>query len=779
MANEDVLARINAVMHLRRPQEEALNNFYEVVKSIEGNLSEIQQTELNDLFKSQYPTWKYDTAVEFTYHLATGVGKTRLIGATMAYLYLTGLSNNFAIISPRAEVVRKFYDVCQVGSKDYLFVDRDLVPAPQICDASTNLSFMELFEGSYDGPNVWILTPQAFTANEAKIKKRNAYSDKSIVEHLKSTEDLVVFFDESHHLGYDSDESSIWRNELYNLNPRMIIGTTASVDDFERTNVIYSYDLVKCLNEKKYTKLVKIIPDKRDDAIGDEDYDHMILRFAIDRLNYKQQAIENYESLSGDKRDTKAVMLVCCQDIPHAEQTAGWLKQYLHDNDAVLLVHSELRESEYVDRLTSIEDNKNPAKIVVSVTKLNEGWDVSNIYVIAPLRAMASITMVTQVMGRGLRLPYGVQVENEDVDTLDVLCFGKETMQEVCDKLTQQGYGISGGGIKVEEAPDNKNTPQKPFTPKKKIKLQVAMEPSKIAVPVFALNRPSLDIDSVSIPPLKEEALHSFFISDPRTIKRLNGNTSMPRTDFLKIVTTQILKKSSSYLSASKHYMKVYDLVDRFLISCAMTGDKVTLEPERVVGHIKRSLDSLSRQVKAEYFPLEENREIELADYEVNVPEDFDAPISVETFNTNTWVTSVHRGLLFSGWIRSLYKAVPFDQVNELKIAKILDRSDEVTWWFRNLPGLLTMPTPAGNYSPDFAIFFDINDTRVLLEIKGDIYFGNEDADATIKANAAKEWCKAQSEASHRLWQYWFLLDSDADICDSFDDIRDNAEIYE
>ena len=89
------------------------------------------------------------------------------------------------------------------------------------------------------------------------------------------------------------------------------------------------------------------------------------------------------------------------------------------------------------------------------------------------------------------------------------------------------------------------------------------------------------------------------------------------------------------------------------------------------------------------------------------------------------------------------------------------------------------MPTPAGNYSPDFAIFFDINDTRVLLEIKGDIYFGNEDADATIKANAAKEWCKAQSEASHRLWQYWFLLDIDADICDSFDDIRDNAEIYE
>ena len=73
--------------------------------------------------------------------------------------------------------------------------------------------------------------------------------------------------------------------------------------------------------------------------------------------------------------------------------------------------------------------------------------------------------------------------------------------------------------------------------------------------------------------------------------------------------------------------------------------------------------------------------------------------------------------------------------------------------------------------------FFSFCTTNVLLEIKGDIYYGGEDDDATINADAAREWCKAQSASSGEKWEYWFLLDSDADICNSIDDIRDNADI--
>ena len=41
---------------------------------------------------------------------------------------------------------------------------------------------------------------------------------------------------------------------------------------------------------------------------------------------------------------------------------------------------------------------------------LKEGWDVTNLYTIVPLRAANSRTLVEQSIGRGLRLPYGKRV---------------------------------------------------------------------------------------------------------------------------------------------------------------------------------------------------------------------------------------------------------------------------------------------------------------------------------------------------------------------------------
>ena len=265
-------------------------------------------------------------------------------------------------------------------------------------------------------------------------------------------------------------------------------------------------------------------------------------------------------------------------------------------------------------------------------------------------------------------------------------------------------------------------------------------------------------------------------ISDPRTIKRLNGGLTFEREGFLGVVSSEVIKQCP-YLSYGHHYQAVYAMVTRFLEMSGFAEGDVPLEPEKVIAHIKKSLDILSRQIPAEYVSMDIEQEIDLTSQEINVPETLTEAIDSSTFDTKTWSTRKHRGIPFSGWRRSLFEAIPFDQVNELKVAKIIDRADEVTWWFRNLPGMITLPTPAGSYSPDFAIFFQVDDVNVLLEIKGDVYYGAENADATIKANAAKEWCKAQTLASGKIWQYWFLLDSDADICDTFDDVRSNAEI--
>src|SRR5262249_25918186 len=53
--------------------------------------------------------------------------------------------------------------------------------------------------------------------------------------------------------------------------------------------------------------------------------------------------------------------------------------------------------------------------------KLKEGWDVTNLYTIVPLRASASEILTEQTLGRGLRLPYGRRTGVEAVDTLTVI----------------------------------------------------------------------------------------------------------------------------------------------------------------------------------------------------------------------------------------------------------------------------------------------------------------------------------------------------------------------
>ena len=60
-------------------------------------------------------------------------------------------------------------------------------------------------------------------------------------------------------------------------------------------------------------------------------------------------------------------------------------------------------------------------RAVVSVSMLKEGWDVKNIYVIASVRAMESQLLTEQILGRGLRLPFGERTGNPMLDTVEVL----------------------------------------------------------------------------------------------------------------------------------------------------------------------------------------------------------------------------------------------------------------------------------------------------------------------------------------------------------------------
>lgn len=128
----------------------------------------------------------------------------------------------------------------------------------------------------------------------------------------------------------------------------------------------------------------------------------------------------------------KPFVLVVAKDTEHSRK----IREYLTSDeffrgyykDKVLEINSVQRgaeKDENIEQLLSLERPENKIEIVVHVNMLKEGWDVTNLYTIIPLRASASETLTEQTIGRGLRLPYGLRTGVEEVDRLSIVSHDK------------------------------------------------------------------------------------------------------------------------------------------------------------------------------------------------------------------------------------------------------------------------------------------------------------------------------------------------------------------
>ena len=105
--------------------------------------------------------------------------------------------------------------------------------------------------------------------------------------------------------------------------------------------------------------------------------------------------------------------MLVAQDTDHSREI---LEQIQSDaffdgryKDKVIEINSALRGEESEEATTKLLEleHTDETEIVIHVNKLKEGWDVTNLYTIVPLRASASDILTEQTLGRGLRLPYG------------------------------------------------------------------------------------------------------------------------------------------------------------------------------------------------------------------------------------------------------------------------------------------------------------------------------------------------------------------------------------
>ena len=155
----------------------------------------------------------------------------------------------------------------------------------------------------------------------------------------------------------------------------------------------------------------------------------------------------------------KPFMLVVAQDTTHADA----LQQVIEADEffdgrykgKVIQIHSNLRgevKDEVVQQLLTVESPDNPVEIVIHVNMLKEGWDVTNLYTIVPLRAANSKPLVEQSIGRGLRLPYGKRVGVSAVDRLTIV--SHDMFQEIIDEANRPDSIIKAGVIIGEDIPE-------------------------------------------------------------------------------------------------------------------------------------------------------------------------------------------------------------------------------------------------------------------------------------------------------------------------------------
>ena len=463
---------ISGVMSLRKPQTQSLKILEEITNAVQLRKGMNIKAALGAVH-AMYPICS-DFERDFmslTFALATGVGKTRLMGAFIAYLYTQHHIRNFFVVAPNTTIFEKLKkDLSDNNSAKYVFKGLGCFSTPPqiITDDDYREKTLSLFESDV---HIFVYNIDKFNKEGANMKKVNELIGDSFYQALSDLPDLVLIMDESHH--YRAEKGAQALNELHPLLGLELTATplvTKGNKQVPFKNVVYEYPLSKAI-EDGYTRTPYAVTRSDIDFynFGDEQLDKMMLLDGITCHESTKRKLEVYAANHG-KPVVKPFMLVVCKDTDHAT----WVEQFVKSDEfrsgayrnKTIIVHSKQKgaETEANTRLLlDVENPETPVEIVIHVNMLKEGWDVNNLYTIVPLRTAASKILREQMVGRGLRLPYGERTGDRDVDA--VMLTAHDKFNDILAEA-QRGDSIfkAGNVIKAEEiVPEQVTTTQLSF----------------------------------------------------------------------------------------------------------------------------------------------------------------------------------------------------------------------------------------------------------------------------------------------------------------------------
>lgn len=348
--------------------------------------------------------------------------------------------------------------------------------------------------------SIFPLTPGTSTGNALDTLDRR-FERGGPLEALKDLPSLVVFNDEAHHIHEVKKSEEVtdveWQKSLteiastkgarfmqfdFSATPYNEVGSGRNKNKAYFPHIVVDFDLtsamraglVKALALDK-RKEVAALPldfraerDEKNVVTGLSNGQRVMLRAGLKKLQILEDKFKDADPTKHPK------LLVICEDTtvsPHVEE---FLKTAGLSEDDILRVDSgrksELGAKDWEsvrEKLFDVDKHAQP-KVIISVLMLREGFDVSNICVIVPLRSSQASILLEQTIGRGLRLMWR---GNDAIDELKA-----ETRERMAKRMEPTNYfdvlfvvehpafsdfyeELLNGGLAVEvDDEDEKNT---------------------------------------------------------------------------------------------------------------------------------------------------------------------------------------------------------------------------------------------------------------------------------------------------------------------------------
>ncbi len=352
----------------------------------------------NPVLEQRYGSWEafqrhlqFPDQLSASLDLATGTGKSYILYGVAAVLLAEGVVDRVLVLCPSTTIedglLEKFRGLSTDVNLRSLLPDtakwssihitnaRSSIPDGSICVENYHAALEHVSSSIYD--NLWGKGPRTAVLN-----------------------------DEAHHVVNEpSSKAKKWKEFLQDISYGFyyILGVsgTCYVDDEYFADVIYRYSLRQAM-EEQYVKKVDYVaemPQTEGDSVEE--------RWQLIRHRHE----EAKEKLKG--QGILPLTIVVTHRVSACNDVADELKHFLIETEGIKPEFADERvlviynNAPGVRTLPYVDDPRSKVEWIVSVSMLNEGWDVKRVFQIVPheQRAFNSKLLISQVLGRGLRIP--------------------------------------------------------------------------------------------------------------------------------------------------------------------------------------------------------------------------------------------------------------------------------------------------------------------------------------------------------------------------------------